>query len=76
MAGAVQTCLARNKLFTDAWGCVQELNALDKLGGDAARRVQFIRLGDDLATQVEAKTVSDADARTRLLTGLSAEGAS
>ncbi len=74
MAVAVQTCLARNKLFTDAWGCIQDLNALEKLGGDDGRRARFIRLGDDLATQVEAKTVSDNDARAQLLGGLIAEG--
>lgn len=71
LAIATRTCLAQNKQFVDAWGCVQNKDLLDQIGTDAQRRKRFMKLGDDLASQVAAKKLGNAVAAKRLEAGLS-----
>lgn len=71
LAIVTRACLAQNKLFIDAWGCVQNKDLLDAVGTDPRRRSQFMKLGDDLASQVAAKELSNAAAAKRLEAGLS-----
>ncbi len=71
LAIAARSCLVQNKQFVDAWGCVQNKDLLDQVGTDAQRRTQFMKLGDDLASQVAAKNLSNAAAAKRLEAGLS-----
>lgn len=70
LAIATRACLAQNKQFVDVWGCVQSKDLLDQIGTDAPRRKQFMKLGDDLASQVAAKKLSNAAATKRLEAGL------
>ena len=71
LAIATRACLAQNKQFVDAWGCVQNKDLLDQIDADPQRRKQFMKLGDDLASQVAAKKLSNAAAVQRLEAGLS-----
>lgn len=76
LAIATRTCLAQNKQFIDAWGCIQYKDLQDQIATDPQRRKQFIKLGDDLASRVAAKKLSDAAAVKRLESGLSVAAAS
>ncbi len=71
LATTVRACLAHNKQFVDAWGCVQDKDLSDLLGTDLQRRKLVIKLGDDLASQVAAKKLSNAAALKRLEAQLS-----
>ncbi len=73
LARVTQDCLEKNKQFIDAWGCVQSRDVLEEAGGSDARRNQFLKLGDDLASKVVARKLSSADAKKRLTAGLPAE---
>ncbi len=70
LAVAVRACLAQTRPFVDAWGCVQNKDLLDQIGADGERRRRVLKLGDDLAAQVAAKTLSSAAAVKRLDAGL------
>ena len=74
LATTARTCLAQNKQFIDVWGCVQSRDLLVQAGTDTPRRKQFMKLGDDLASEVEAHELSSDTAKQRLLGGLSTEG--
>jgi len=73
LASVTRGCLEKNKRFIDAWGCIQSRDALEEAGGDGSRRNQFLKLGDDLASKVVAKELSNAEAKKRLTAGLPAE---
>ena len=74
LAKTARTCLAQNKQFIDVWGCVQSRDLLVQAGTDSPRRKEFMKLGDDLASEVEAHELSSDAAKRRLMDGLSAEG--
>ena len=71
LADVTRACLAGNKQFIDAWGCVQSKDLLDQTGPDPERRKRFMRVGDDLASQAAAKKLSSAEAKRRLEAALS-----
>ena len=72
LATVTRACLAQNKQFTDAWGCVQSKDLLDQTGPDPDRRKRFMKIGDDLASQAAAKKLTSAEAKRRLEVALSA----
>ena len=74
LAGSVQACLAQNVHFLDAWGCVQARYAEGQIGEADPRVKDLLKLGDDLASRVAAKKLSDADAKGQLAAGLPAAG--
>ena len=73
MTAAVRSCMSENKRFTDAWGCVQARYAGIEADGADARSTQVLKSGDDLASQVAAGHLTEAEARRRLLAQLSAD---
>lgn len=70
LADATRACVAQNKQFVDAWGCVQSRDALGQFDEAGDRRKILLRLGDDLASQVSAKTLTSAEAKKRLVSDL------
>ncbi len=70
LASAVQTCMVQNAHFIDAWGCFQGRYAMGEISDADPRLKTFLKLGDDLARQVEAKKLSDPKAKDKLSSGL------
>ena len=70
IAGSLRACMTENVRFSDAWGCIQGRYAIGQLNDADPRLKPFLKLGDDLARQVETKKLSDAQARTQLAAGL------
>lgn len=67
LPAAVKTCTDQQARFVDAWGCVQAKSLLGDLGADGSQQTEILRFGDDLASQVSARRLSDAAAKKRLL---------
>ena len=74
LSGSVQACLTQNPHFLDAWGCVQARYAEGQIGEADPRVKDLLKLGDDLASQVAVKKLSDANAKAKLAAGLPAAG--
>ena len=62
--------MTENIRFIDAWGCVQGRYAVGQISEVDPRIKAFLKLGDDLARQVDTKKLTDEQARTRLAAGL------
>ena len=73
LAEVTRACLAHNRGFTDAWGCIQARYAAAEPDRAEPRLKMFLRLGDSLAMQVAARTLSEASARARLAANLPGE---
>lgn len=70
LASTVRTCMVQNAHFIDAWGCFQGRYAMGEISDTDPRLKTFLKLGDDLARQVEAKKLTDPKAKDKLSSGL------
>jgi hypothetical protein len=61
-----RNCMTANTSFIDGWGCVQAQSLTGKMGASDTRVQSFMKYGDDLATQVSAKTLTSTEAKRRL----------
>ena len=66
VVSAERVCMAGNSHFIDAWGCIQARHASGQMSEADPRIRAFLKLGDDLASQVAAKKLTDAEAKQRL----------
>ena len=69
LSTTAQDCMKQRARFIDAWGCVQARFASGQMGDGDARVTAFVKMGDDLAGQVAAKKLTDAEAKSRLAAG-------
>ena len=67
LSAAVKTCTDQQARFVDAWGCFQAKSLLGTLGVPEAQLAEFTKFGDNLASQVTARRMSNVTAKKSLI---------